>query len=148
MRAQSILQRPGRRPLAVMQLDEPVRRAVEYLASAEVRSLLVVSGKELVGIVTVRDLLRTLAAHGGAAMDRPLREAMTQDLATVSPSDDLSVARALFETRKVNHVPVVRDGEPVGVLTMADVLGEHLEDVRAFSEDLRRYIHGQHVLSA
>ncbi len=146
MKISKILERPGRRAVATMQASEPTRAAVEYLGSADIRSLLVVDGEALVGIVTVRDLLRFLAKRGHAAMEAPLSEAMTTDLASVNVDDDLATARALFDQRRINHVPVVQGKKPIGVLTVADVLSEHLDDVRAFSEDLQRYIHGQHAL--
>jgi CBS domain-containing protein len=146
MKISKILERPERRTVATMQASEPTKAAVEYLGDADIRSLLVVDGEALVGIVTVRDLLRFLAKRGSAALEAPLSEVMTRDLLSVNVDDDLSAARALFDQRRINHLPVVQGRKAVGVLTVADVLSEHLDDVRAFSEDLQRYIHGQHAL--
>ena len=146
MLVRNVLERRGRRPVQTIEHSEPVEAAIKRLAVATFRSLLVVDAGALVGIVTVRDLLRFLAERGARGLQARVREAMTPEPATVSPADPLDRVRSILIDRRVNHVPVVDGRSVIDVLTEADVLGEHLDDVRAFSDDLQRYIMGHHVV--
>ncbi len=90
------------------------------------------AGPELVGIVTDRDLvLRGLARRlgPGARVDA----VMTPDPVTLDAEDDARRVTETFATARFRRIPVVRQGRPVGLVSLDDV-------VLALSEDLVRVV--------
>jgi len=100
------------------------------MSQNKIRQLPVVKGKELVGIITDRDLLSFLSGSLLAspeqrelALKTRVREIMTSDPITVGPDDDLEEAVELLIEEKVGGIPVVDETEGlVGIVTYVDVL--------------------------
>lgn len=141
MLVKTLLERAGRHSVQTINTHDPVKVAIQIFSGARFRSLPVVDGDALAGIVTTRDLLHFLVKRGGAGMEVPISEAMTKSPSTVSPDDPVEKAQVLLSGR-FNHLPVVENNKLVGLLTNADLLGVRLADVRAFAGDLERYITG------
>jgi len=118
-----------RAPLTVT-ATETIGEADDLMSQNKIRQLPVVKGKELVGIVTDRDLLSFLSGSLLAspeqrelALKTRVREIMTSDPITVGPDDDLEEAVELLIEEKVGGIPVVDDTEGlVGIVTYVDVL--------------------------
>lgn len=123
---------------------DPVRSAVERFLTVRVRCLVVCDGPRVVGVATMRDILRSIQGTKGD-LDVPVANVMTTDVATVRPEAALQEVEHLIASRAINHVPVVDGEQLVGVLTLADVLRLHLDDQSQVSAELRRYIHGPFV---
>ena len=105
-----------------------------------VGSLVVQDGDEAVGIVTRKDLVREIAAEVGAIPDLTVREIMTSDVYAARIDDELkAIERRMLEER-IHHVPVVRDGDVVGLITREDILASRLEDAKALGEELEDYL--------
>lgn len=118
-----------REPLTVSP-SEAIGVADDLMSENKIRQLPVVSGKELVGIITDRD---TRSFLSGSLLDSPekreralktrVREIMTSEPITVSPDDDLEEAVELLIEEKVGGIPVVDEAEGlVGIVTYVDVL--------------------------
>ena len=118
-----------RAPLTVTAM-ETIGEADDLMSQNKIRQLPVVKGKELVGIVTDRDLLSFLSGSLLAspeqrelALKTRVREIMTSDPITVGPDDDLEEAVELLIEEKVGGIPVVDETEGlVGIVTYVDVL--------------------------
>ena len=118
-----------RAPLTVT-ATETIGEADDLMSQNKIRQLPVVKGKELVGIITDRDLLSFLSGSLLAspeqrelALKTRVREIMTSDPITVGPDDDLEEAVELLIEEKVGGIPVVDDTEGlVGIVTYVDVL--------------------------
>jgi acetoin utilization protein AcuB len=118
-----------RAPLTVT-ATETIGEADDLMSQNKIRQLPVVKGKELVGIVTDRDLLSFLSGSLLAspeqreiALKTKVREVMTSDPITVGPDDDLEEAVELLIEEKVGGIPVVDETEGlVGIVTYVDVL--------------------------
>lgn len=116
-------------PLTVT-LTETIGQADELMNANKIRQLPVVKGKELVGIVTDRDIRSFLS---GSLLESPevreralasaVRGVMTTEPITVSPDDDLQEAVELMIEEKVGGIPVVDEAEGlVGIVTYVDIL--------------------------
>lgn len=147
MRIKDMFTRHRPRSLEFVEAACTVREAAEKLSQTDVRALLVLDSDRLVGIVTSRDLLRHLVSGTKHAFADPVSRAMTSDVITVGPDDTLTTAKDLFTRHRIHHLPVTSDGRPLGVLTIADVLHEHLVDERSFTTHLQVYMHGPHAKS-
>ncbi|MEQ8194543.1 MAG: CBS domain-containing protein [Rhodospirillales bacterium] len=89
---------------------------------------------ELIGIVTERDLTRRVVADGLDPAETPLGDVMTDNPDTLSPDDAVYDAVELMRTRRYRHLPVVKDGTVVGMVSMRD-LYDTLQ--RALEESVR-----------
>jgi len=77
-------------------------------------------GGQLAGIVTDRDLVVRCVADG-AAGDATIEQACSSDLTTMSPDSSIDDAVRVMRERSLRRVPVVRDGRPVGIVTLGDL---------------------------
>lgn len=105
-----------------------VRDAVRRMAEADVGSVAVCDGSRLVGIFTERDLLR-LAGEGADLDAVTVERAMTRDLVTVSPDDDITGAARLMGERRIRHLPVVQGENLLGIVGIRDVLAALAEEL-------------------
>ena len=99
-----------------------VFEAVEQMVAANVGSLLVTDGGDIVGIVTERDYLRRVTLEGRTDRDTAVREIMTSPLVVVNPDTSIDECMAVMTDRRIRHVPVVEDGEVIGVVSIGDVV--------------------------
>jgi acetoin utilization protein AcuB len=118
-----------REPLTVT-ASETIGEADDLMSQNKILQLPVVKGKELVGIITDRDIRSFLSGSLLASPDQRemalktrIREIMTSDPITVSPDDDLDEAVELLIEEKVGGIPVIDETEGlVGIVTYVDVL--------------------------
>jgi CBS domain-containing protein len=99
-----------------------VFEAVQEMVEANVGSLLVTDGGDIVGIVTERDYLRRVTLEGRTDRETAVGEIMTAPLVVVTPETDIDECMAIMTNRRIRHLPVVRDGDVVGVVSIGDVV--------------------------
>lgn len=85
------------------------------------RHLPVVDDKKLVGVLSTTDIGR-LATEVPALMNKRVAELMTPTPQTIESSAPIEVAAATLAARKINCLPVTRNGELVGIVTTYDLL--------------------------
>lgn len=104
--------------------------AGKLMAEKDIRRLPVVKDGELVGIVTLSDLMRAAPSPATSLsvweinylVDKiKVKEIMSRGVHTVSPDDNLRVAARLMLEHKVGGLPVVENGKVIGILTESDV---------------------------
>jgi acetoin utilization protein AcuB len=123
------------RKLVTVSTEDSVETAVRHLQQRGIRHLLVLQAGELVGILSDRDLKRAIDPQnrkkrkllnlGGLFfLLEPImvREIMTKDPITIGPGAKVQDAAAIMVEQRIGALPVVRDGEIVGILTESDVL--------------------------
>ena len=120
--------------LITVDLMSSVEEAVSLLRQRGVRHLLVMHKAEMVGIISDRDINRALnpsrtkkrvmAIGGLYFLLEPIlvEEIMTADPRTVSPSTSVHEATRLMLEHHFGALPVVRNGQPVGIVTESDLL--------------------------
>lgn len=101
--------------------EETVQVAIGKMLQSEVASVAVCEQDRLVGIFTERDVLR-LAGEGTDFRTLPVGDVMTKQLYTVAPDDDLLDAAALMQEKRIRHLPVLQDGNILGILGIREVL--------------------------
>jgi CBS domain-containing protein len=115
------------------QSDTTVAEAARIMRSRRVGALLVMEGARLAGIFTERDALFRVLAEGRDAATTPLGEVMTRDPRTISPDRPFGHALHIMHEGGFRHVPVVREGRVVGVVSARDALAP---EMRQFISDL------------
>ncbi len=115
--------------------------AVRLLAERRIGALLVTGAEgRVVGILSERDIVKTLAARGAAALQSPLAEVMTRKVVTCTQSDTVSAIMERMTAGKFRHVPVVEQDRLIGVISIGDVVKHRLQEMEKESSALRDYI--------
>ena len=109
--------------LYTAQADESLDEAADRMSWHQVGALPVLEGQHLVGIITERDLTAALA-EGADPMLTPVSDYMTAAPEVLGPDSELADAAQVMLELGVRHLPVVRSGQLVGVLSMRDVLND------------------------
>jgi CBS domain-containing protein len=106
-----------------VQATATVHEAIQTMLSCNIGSLLVVdpSGK-LLGIFSERDLLTKVAGLQPSYATMPVRDFMTANPETVTAADTLNFALHKMDGGGYRHLPVLKDGRPVGVISVRDML--------------------------
>lgn len=102
--------------------DEAAEAAWSQMERRRIRHLIVTEGKELVGLLSERDL----GSREGAKVrkGRIVRELMTSQVASAKPTTTLRQAANMMRGRLIGALPVLEDGRLVGIVTATDVLDE------------------------
>ena len=122
--------------------DVTVYDALALMAEHDVGALPVLQDGALVGIVSERDYARKVILQGRASRDTKVREVMTADVVTVAPEATMQVCRRLMTERRIRHLPVVRDGTLMGIVSIRDVVEATLAEQAFLIEQLQGYIQG------
>ena len=96
--------------------------AVERMVENNVGSLLVTESGEIAGIVTERDYLRRVTLEGREERETPVGEIMSSPLIVVTPETTIDECMALMTDRRIRHLPVVEDGDVVGLVSIGDLV--------------------------
>ena len=112
--------------LVAVKPDETVQVAIARMLEENVGSVAVCDGGRLVGIFTERDVLR-LAGAGERFAELRVEDAMTRSVVTVSPDDDVVEAARVMGERQIRHLPVVQDGNVLGLVGIREALRSLLE---------------------
>jgi CBS domain-containing protein len=122
--------------------DVSVLDALRKMATAEIGSLVVLDGTELVGILSERDYARKVVLKGLLSKDTPVRDIMTSQVICVTPQMRVDACMSLMTEKRVRHL-VVRDEERLsGVVSIGDVVKAIIEDQQFTIEQLHHYITG------
>ena len=136
----SILNSKGRDVFSVA-AETPVRDAARYLQEKHVGAALVLNDAGgPAGVFSERDLLRTVAEHGGVGLAKPVGDLMSRDVAVCAPTDPIAHVMATMTERRCRHLPVVDAGKVVGVVSIGDVVKSRIAEAEMEAESLKAYI--------
>ena len=144
MQTDQILDRKGR-DVATITPESTVRTAVEQLHSANVGALVVSpDGASVAGIVSERDVVRRLATTGPTLLDEPVSSIMEAEVLTCTGRDPVDDLMHRMTEHRIRHLPVVDDGQLVGIISIGDVVKTHVDALETEREQLVGYIqHGR-----
>lgn len=136
MSIQSILDRKGTKVLTI-RATATVKRAADTMRRDGIAALVVLSGDEIVGIVSERDIVHALSRDGDRVLSLSVRDILSRTIVTVAPTDTVKLAMRLMTDRRVRHLPVMDQGRLAGIVSMGDVVRHRLEDLETESNVLR-----------
>ena len=105
-----------------------------------VGALPVVDGRELVGIVSERDVVRHLHERGRDLLDATVGDVMTADVVTCSPRDRAADLARVMTERRIRHLPVCDDRGLVGIVSIGDLVKARIDQLENEREQLASYI--------
>ena len=122
--------------------DQPVLEAIRVMADRRVGALPVLSGGQLVGLVSERDYARKVALLGRASAQTFVRQIMSAPVVTVQPSDNVQRCMEIMTEKRIRHLPVVDDGGMVGMVSIGDLVRAVIEEQQQTIEHLEKFIAG------
>ncbi len=138
---QQLLDRKGTEIISIVQ-DASVFDAIKLMADRAVGSLLVMDGSDLQGIVTERDYARKVIVKGRSSESTEVREIMSTDIVTATTQQTVNECMTLMTERRIRHLPVVMDGEVIGLISIGDLVQAIISDQQEEIEQLGQYISG------
>jgi CBS domain-containing protein len=97
---------------------------------------------QLLGIVSERDIVRTLSANGPAALTMSAGQLMTRALKTATPQTTVVEAMTMMTSGRFRHLPVLQDGALVGIISIGDVVKARIMQQEHEVDSLRAYVAG------
>ncbi|HEX7513391.1 MAG TPA: CBS domain-containing protein, partial [Candidatus Methylomirabilis sp.] len=122
--------------------DAMVIDALKLMAEKDVGALLVLGAGRLAGIISERDYARKVILKGKSSLQTPVREIMTQGVVTVRPGNTVEECMGLMTEKRIRHLPVVVEGQVVGVISIGDVVKASLDAKDFVIKQLGNYITG------
>jgi CBS domain-containing protein len=119
-----------------------VYEALELMAKHDVGSVVVAEGDCLMGMFTERDYARKVMLHGRSSKETAVRELMTSNLLTVSPTQTIDDCPEMITDNRVRHLPVVEKGKLLGIISIGDVVKTVIADQQQTIKQLSSYIAG------
>jgi CBS domain-containing protein len=115
--------------------------ATKILADRKIGALVVTgAGGRITGIISERDIVRSFAQHSGGAFQLPLSEVMTRKVVTCTPTDTVAMLMERMTAGKFRHLPVLDDGQLVGIISIGDVVKYRLTELEFEQGAMRDYI--------
>jgi CBS domain-containing protein len=115
--------------------------AVAILAKHRIGALVVLGADQrIIGILSERDIVRSLAERGAGALTTPLAQVMTRKVVTCGENETVGGIMEQMTTGKFRHVPVVEQDRLVGIVSIGDVVKHRLSEMEHESAALRDYI--------
>lgn len=128
MNVAAILRKKGTRVVTVPE-TMPILEAVCRMTYDRIGALVVCKdGRNIQGIVTERDVLHALAANGAGLMTMKVEDIMTRHVESCTPQDDVKHVMSLMAQHRFRHMPVVGDNGLCGMISVADIVKQRLEE--------------------
>lgn len=122
--------------------EASVLDAITMMADRSIGSLLVMEDGELKGIVTERDYARKVIVKGRSSKTTQVKEIMSTKVFTASTGQTVNDCMTLMSERRIRHLPVVEDGEVLGIISIGDLVQAIIADQQEEIEQLEHYISG------
>jgi CBS domain-containing protein len=122
--------------------DATVFEAIQLMVDKNVGALPVVDNSRLIGIISERDYTRKVILKGLSSKDTAVRDIMTREMLTASPSDGIQNCMRVMTEKRVRHLPVLEGTRMIGIVSIRDVM-EWV--ISAQAEEIERYVTGDYL---
>lgn len=139
MKVKNILHQKGT-DIYATEPDTMVFDAIKKMSDLKIGALLVLDNEKLVGVLSERDYRDKVILQGRQSKTTPVKDIMTSQVFCVNSDDDVNLCMKLMTMKKIRHLPVLDDGELVGVISIGDVVKAVIDDQKVEIDELRDYI--------
>ena len=145
MKVKNLLEAKGK-DVVSMDAGSSVEDAIRVMNSRKISAMMVTDRSRSVGIFTERDVVKCyLSNEGRTFKDIVLRDAMTTDLIVAQMDDDLNDIMSVMVEKNIRHLPVVGDGNVIGMLSIRDVIQTQVGKLTSEIHYLKDYITGSYT---
>jgi signal-transduction protein with cAMP-binding, CBS, and nucleotidyltransferase domain len=130
------------RDVVTLNASAPMTEAARLMEERHIGSVAVSEGTTVIGLVTERDLMRTVCVLGrdpGA----PIREALRREIPRVDPSATEGEVASIMRQHTTRHLLVEEGGAVVGVISMRDIIQLMMDEKEHLIGQLQTYIEGR-----
>ena len=143
MLVQQILKEKSADGVITIKPGSSVEDAASLLSNKRIGSVVVsADGKSAAGILSERDIVRELGKRGTACMVDKVDDLMTKNLQTCACEDRAETVLSRMTEGRFRHMPVIKGGEMVGIVTLGDVVKAQLTHLEHEKEALEGMIKG------
>ncbi len=136
----SILQSKGA-DVSTVRPDDKISDVIQTLKNQGIGALVLTDGSsKILGIISERDIIGTLAERGPEALDLSVGELATTTVQTCTPGDSIEKIMSILTKWRIRHLPVVENDKIVGIVSIGDVVKYRLEEIASEAEALREYM--------
>jgi CBS domain-containing protein len=121
--------------------DATIFEALKLMSEAGIGAVLVMEKGRLVGILSERDYARKVALEGRDSRTTKVSEIMTPNVLCVSPDSTNEECMALMAAKRIRHLPVVKDSEVIGMLSIRDLVADIIAEREYTIKQLETYIY-------
>ena len=122
--------------------DATVYDAMQMMAEKNAGALLVMTGEQVVGILSERDCVRKIDIQGRTSRLTQVSDIMTSEVISVEVSEKLEDCMATMLEKNIRHLPVYDGEKLLGLISVRDVLREVVEVQKSLISQLERFITG------
>ena len=116
-------------------------QAVARLASNKIGALIFVDDdRHVIGILSERDIVGSLALHGARVLEELASAHMTRKVSTCTRDDTVEDLMDMMTAGRFRHLPVVEDGKLVGMVSIGDVVKHRVADIEHQATEIRNYL--------
>ena len=136
MMIKAILKNKGE---AVVTIDvfETVNDAMDAMVEHKIAALVLTNGDKVIGVVSERDILKAISDRGVSILNAPVGHIVGDPLVTVSPEETTRRVMQMMTHSRVRHLPVMENGQLVGIVSVGDIVKYRLEELEMESTVLR-----------
>lgn len=122
--------------------DAMVLEALKLMAEKNVGALPVIEGGQVVGVISERDYARKVVLQGRSSVGTPVSAIMSSPVVTVDSQQSLERCMAVMTDSHLRHLPVLENGELIGLLSIGDLVKESIVEQAELIRQLEHYIRG------
>ncbi len=138
---QELLNEKGSRVWSISP-DATVYEALKLMAKQRIGALLVIDNTGAVGLISERDYAREGILQGRASRETSVSDIMTRRVVCTTPGQSLEDAMILMTEKRVRHLPVLDDGQVLGLVSIGDLVKSIISEQKFTIEQLEHYING------
>ena len=143
MLVQQILNAKSDARVVTIALGTLVADAARILAERRIGGLIVSrDGETVEGILSERDIVRSLAVRGASCLTETIDEMMTRNPVCTTPGESSDKVLSQMTDGRFRHMPVVEGGKLVGIVTIGDVVSSRLTELSMEKDALQGMIMG------
>ena len=116
--------------------------ALQIMAEKNVGALLVMEKEKLLGIFSERDYARKVILKEKSSKNTSVGELMTREVIYISADSTLEESMALMTAKRIRHLPVLKNNQLIGIVTLGDVVRQIISDQKFAIRELEKYITG------
>lgn len=122
--------------------NDTVAGVARRMVELRVGAILVLTGEQLRGVFSERDLMRRVVLERLDPEQTPVSKVMSTDVVTIDETASVEEAMEAMQAHKCRHLPVMRAGRVVAFLSMRDLMNDELARKTEELHHMRAYIHG------
>lgn len=120
--------------------EDTVFNAIKLMEEKEIGALAVLYAGAMIGIISERDYARKVILKNRSSKETKVKEIMTRQVYYTFPEQDIEECMTIMTKRRVRHLPVLQNGEIVGMISIGDVVKEIISEQRFMIERLEHTI--------